>query len=164
MLVTRAIKGNINDANFHQGSRLIDPFHLEWFDTTKRIIRGFSEGGRELGFKNFSAEALLEGDVLYEDEEICIVVKILPCSCIIFKPQNMKDMAVACFEIGNKHVPIFINSENEIITAFEDPLYNLLQRAGFQPKVENRVIEKTDVLMIHNYSKNKNKIVLIKEE
>ena len=164
MLVTRAIKGNIFQSDFNLKTRSIDLFKLDWFDTTKRIIRGFSENGRELGFKNLSSNALLEGDVLYEDDEICIVVKILPCSCIVFKPQNRWEMALVCFEIGNKHVPIFINAEHEIITAFEKPLFDQLTRAGFQPRIEDRVIERTDVLMIHNYSKKRNKIILIKEE
>lgn len=164
MVVARAIKGNIYGTDYAQRSRCIDFLELEWFDTTKRVIREYSVGGREIGFKNFSSEGLLEGDVLYADDDVCIVVKILPCSCIVFKPRSLKEMAIVCFEIGNKHVPVFINSNNEIITALESPLFNQLSRAGFDPQVENRIIERTDVLMIHNYAKKKNKIVLIKEE
>jgi len=164
MLISTEIRGNIYNAGYQQNSKSVDYLSLEWFDTTKRIIRDFSIGRREIGFRNLTSDALRDGDVLYEDKEVCIVVKILACLCIVLQPVNATDMAVICFEIGNKHVPIFINSQNEIIIAYEKPLYEQLARAGYQPKKEERIIEKTDTLMIHHYGGKKNKIVLVKEE
>lgn len=164
MLVSRAIKGNIH----HSGSGVfinpIEYLELEWFDTTKRIIRAYSTGGKELGFSNLDSVALEDGDVLYDADGICIVVRVLPCSCIVFEPQSIKEMAIACFEIGNKHIPIFINDQNEVITAFEKPLFDQLKRAGFQPMIEERVIERTDVLKMHQVTNFKNKIILVKED
>ena len=164
MLVSRAIKGNIH----HSGSGVfinpIEYLELEWFDTTKRIIRAYSTGGKELGFRNLDSVALEDGDVLYDADGICIVVRVLPCSCIVFEPQSIKEMAIACFEIGNKHIPIFINNKNEIITAFEKPLFDQLKRAGFQPLIEERVIERTDVLQMHQTTNFKNKIILVNKD
>jgi len=164
MLISKGIKGNIYHSDYRQKSTSIDYITLEWFDTSKKIIRDFSIGRREVGFRNLTSNALLDGDIVYEDREICIAVKILPCLSIVLQPENATHMAVICFEIGNKHVPIFINPQNEIIIAYEKPLYEQLARAGFQPKTEERIIEKTDTLMIHQYGGKKNKIVLVKEE
>ena len=164
MLISSAVIGNIQHADHVPTSRTLDFLELEWFDTTKRVIREFTLGRREVGFRNLSANALLHGDILYADEDVCVVVRILPCACIVFKPKGIREMAVVCFEVGNKHVPIFINAQNEIITAYENPLFEQLSKAGFNPKKEERVIEKTDVLMIHSYASSKRKIILIKED
>lgn len=164
MLVSSAVIGNIQHADHVQSSRELDFLELEWFDTTKRVIREFTRGRREVGFRNLTGRALLHGDILYADEEVCVVLQILPCACIVFKPESTRDMAIVCFEIGNKHVPIFINAQNEIITAYENPLFQQLSKAGFNPKKEERIIEKTDVLMIHNYASANRKIILIKED
>ena len=159
MLLARAILGNISYESFLLE---VDYLQLEWFDTTKKIIRAITVGGREIGFKNLTNRHLSDGDVLYRDEKIgfCIVVKILPCSCLVFRAIGPKQMAYACFEIGNRHVPVFINGKQEVITAFEKPLFDLLSRRGLEPKIETRVIEKTSTLVIHQYTSGKMKIKL----
>lgn len=159
MLLARTILGNIVSGSFQLE---VDFLQLEWFDTTKKIIRAITVGGREIGFKNLSSRQLSDGDVLYRDEKagFCIVVKILPCSCLVFRANGPKQMAYACFEIGNRHVPVFINDRQEVITAFEKPLFDLLCRRGLEPTIETRVIEKTSTLVIHQYTSGKMKIKL----
>lgn len=159
MLIARTILGNIGK---NPQPMEIDFLPLEWFDTTKRIIRAITVGGREIGFKNLTNRQLSNGDLLYRDQDLgfCIVVKILPCSCLVFRAAGPKEMAYACFEIGNRHIPIFINDQQEVITAFEKPLFDLFTRRGLQPKVEHRVIERTSTLVMHQYNPVKKKISL----
>lgn len=159
MVIARTILGNIGNEPLQLE---VDHLQLEWFDATKKIIRTSTVGGREIGFKNLTSQQLSDGDVLYRDEDLgfCIVVKILPCSCLVFRAAGPKQMAYACFEIGNRHVPVFINDKQEVITAFEKPLFDLLSRRGLEPTIETRVIEKTSTLVIHQYTSGKMKIKL----
>jgi urease accessory protein len=159
MLIAREILGNI-DSDRH--SLEVDYLQLEWFDTSKKIIRAITVGGREIGFRNLTSRHLSDGDILYRDEalDFCIVVHILPCSCLVFRATDAKQMAYACFEIGNRHVPIFINEQHEVITAFEKPLFDLLTRRGLMPTMETRVIARTSALVLHQYNPVKNKIRL----
>jgi urease accessory protein len=135
MLIQKKI-GNI-DA-YESGNRPIDWLHLEWFEAGKRILRRKTKSGKELALK-FLAEhsGLTQGDIIYEDEQSLIAIEILPCECMVVKPVNMFEMASACYEIGNKHLPLYFDS-NCLLVPLEMPLYNLLAAQGYAVTVENR--------------------------
>jgi urease accessory protein len=135
MLIQKKI-GNI-DA-YESGNRPIDWLHLEWFEAGKRILRRKTQSGKELALK-FLAEhsGLTQGDIIHEDEQSLIAIEILPCECMVVKPVNMFEMASACYEIGNKHLPLYFDS-NCLLVPLEMPLYNLLAAQGYAVTVENR--------------------------
>ena len=49
---------------------------------------------------------------------------------MVIKPKSMYDMAYACYEIGNKHLPLFYEND-ELLVPYEAPLYKMLQASGF---------------------------------
>ncbi|MCX2454246.1 urease accessory protein UreE [Pedobacter sp. PLR] len=149
--VDRVIANLYDDAKRFSNCK-IDVLQLEWYDTTKKILRMLTDGGSEIAIHHLAQEQLYHGDIIYHEGKDIIVVQIIPCDCIVFQPATLRDMAIVCFEIGNKHTPIFINKEKEVIIAFESPLYRFLKRGGFKPRKENRIIEKTSTLMIHKWS------------
>jgi urease accessory protein len=116
----------------------IDWLELEWYETSKRVLRKKTKLGTDVSLK-FLAEnpALTEGDILYEDEQRIIVVTILPCDSIVVIPKNMLEMASVCYEIGNKHLPLFYEKD-ELLIPFERPLYNLLLTQGYEVRQEKR--------------------------
>jgi urease accessory protein len=118
--------------------RVIDRLPLEWYETNKRILHKQTGSGREVTLK-FLTEApnLQQDDVLYEDENCLIVVEILSCEAIVLKPASLYAMAYACYEIGNKHLPLFFDNDTLLIP-FEAPLYRMLQAAGFEPQLQTR--------------------------
>jgi len=98
--------GNIHSIEI--GSRAIDWLLLEWYETNKRILNKSTLLGKELSLKFLQANpSLTKGDILFEDEQCIIAVDIFPCDCIVIKPINMFEMASVCYEIGNKHLPLF---------------------------------------------------------
>jgi urease accessory protein len=129
-------KGNLSSTD--AGNKPIDWLLLEWFETRKRILRCKTASGREvaLQFLNESA-ALTEGDILYEDERTIIAVTVLPCDCLVIHPKTMFDTASVCYEIGNKHLPLFFESD-ELLVPFEKPLYQLLLAQGYGVTQERR--------------------------
>jgi urease accessory protein len=80
---------------------------------------------------------LTQGDVLYEDEKCIIVIDILPCKVIVVHPVSFYQMACLCYEIGNKHLPLFFEND-EILVPFEEPLFRWLQALGFEARQQER--------------------------
>lgn len=161
MIRIERVIGNIKEHNL-QGLE-IDVLEIDWFDTAKTIIRKKTRQGRELGIRKNSTP-LEEGDILYQDHAVAIVVEIKPTVCIVFKPKNYRDMGVICFEIGNKHIPIFINNAAEVIVEYENPLFYLLERFGYQPRKESRKLLKTHALKVNRHGAGYHQSIKIKNK
>lgn len=118
----------------------VDTLELEWYELNKRIQRKTTTSGREIALK-FTSEniALKEGDLLCcnTDEKWAIVVRVLATPTIVISPSNMLEMATICYEIGNKHMPLYIDG-NDILLPYEAPMFRWLEAAGYTPKEENR--------------------------
>lgn len=108
-----------------------DWLELEWFETRKRILHKTTSRGLAVSMK-FLTESpeITEGDVLYVDAERLIVARILPCDCMVVKPGSLFETASLCYEIGNKHLPLFFE-DNALLVPFEAPLYRLLVAQGY---------------------------------
>jgi urease accessory protein len=123
---------------FDLGNRSIDWLQLEWYEADKRILRRKTQSGREIAIKFMTeASGLTQGDIIHVDEQSIIAIEILPCDCIVVKPANMFEMASACYEIGNKHLPLYFD-ENKLLVPFERPLFRLLTAQGYTVTQENR--------------------------
>ena len=128
--------GNIN--NYSINTKTIDFIELHWFETNKRIQRKFTKSGVEISLKFLNENPVLtEGDILFEDEKTVIVITVLPCECLVIAPTNMFEMASVCYEIGNKHPPLFFEND-ELLDPFEMPLYKLLIAQEYIVKQEQR--------------------------
>jgi len=159
MILVEKVLGNL--ANTSPESRSVDLLDVDWFDTGKTTLRKRTRAGQEVGIRK-NTIPLEDGDILYMDAERVIAVNILPCECIVFKPRNFREMGTICFEIGNKHIPIFINEENEVSVEFERPLYALLERYGYQPRKEVRKLLKTHALVVRRHENKYNRVITIK--
>lgn len=124
--------------SFNANNRSIDTVAIEWHEANKRIIHKKLTSGKDVVMKFMNeAPSLTEGDVLWQDENSIIVVEIKPCEAIVIHPLSMYEMASVCYEIGNKHLPMFFDN-NDIIVPFDAPVFRLLLAAGYKLKRENR--------------------------
>ncbi|MBC7886851.1 MAG: urease accessory protein UreE [Ferruginibacter sp.] len=155
MLVKEKI-GNINF--FAINNRKIDNLLLEWYETNKRILHKKTISGREVVMKFLNEnQQLTEGDIIYEDDFNIVVIEIKECDAMTIRPKTMFEMAAVCYEIGNKHIPVFYQ-DDEILVAFEAPLFRLLGSAGYEVSREKRKLVnplKTTVSP-HGYSSQNN--------
>ena len=116
-------------------TKQVDRLSLEWYETTKRIQRVRTDLGTELGLRFMGTTMRLqEGDVLYEDAEKLVVVHIKPCKAICMQPASIQDMAVLCFELGNKHLPVFLQ-DGEVCLPYEDAIYRWLLKTSYHPEL-----------------------------
>jgi len=128
--------GNIT--SFVVGDRVIDPVGMQWHETGKRIARKTTRGGREVVLKFLrESPALCDGDVLYEDGECLIVVDILPCAVLVIRATSFYTIASVCYEIGNKHLPLYVEKE-ELLVPYEAPLLRMLVAGGYDVRQEER--------------------------
>ena len=135
---TMLLQNKIGNLSGYRHSKSIDWLTLEWHETRKRILRKQTNSGKDVSIKFLNENPeLTEGDILYEDENSIVAVSVLPCECIVIKPLNMFEMASACYEIGNKHLPLFYEEE-QLLVPFENPLYKLLLAQGYDAKQESR--------------------------
>jgi urease accessory protein len=116
---------------FAINNRNIDYVWLDWYETNKRILHKKTAMGRELSMKFLNENPRLTvGDIIYEDDFNLIAIDIKECDAIIIRPRSMQEMAAVCYEIGNKHLPLFYQ-EDEILAAYDAPLFSLLSSAGY---------------------------------
>lgn len=126
----KEIIGNVITYNYR--AKEIDLLHLEWFEMSKRIMRKRSEKGKEIAIKFLKeGQYLNEGDIVFEDEKSIVVIAVLPCESLEVTPRNLLEMGKLCYEIGNKHLPLFIQ-DDKVLVAYEKPLERLLIATGYQ--------------------------------
>jgi len=119
-------------------NRCIDWLQLEWYETSKRILRKPTQAGNDISLKFLDKNpALTQGDILYEDDTIIVAVEILPCEVLVIQPANLFEMASVCYEIGNKHLPLYFENE-EVLVPFDMPLFQLLSTQGYSIKQDKR--------------------------
>lgn len=138
MIIIEKIEGNI--VTCPTEPRITDPLQLEWFETGKRVLRRFTLGGQEVALRFMRESPMLrQGDIAWMDDKKAIVVSILPAQAIVLRPATMTDMATICYEIGNKHLPLFLDG-NEVLVPFEEPLFRWLEAKGYSPAKELRTL------------------------
>lgn len=129
-------KGNLQATNIN--NRSIDWLQLEWYETSKRILRKQTQSGKDISLRFLNNNpALTQGDILYEDDTNLIAVDILPCEVLVIQPASLFEMASVCYEIGNKHLPLFFEKD-EVLVPFEMPLFRLLLSQGYAIKQDKR--------------------------
>ncbi|SFB50395.1 urease accessory protein UreE [Algoriphagus aquimarinus] len=129
-MVCKEVIGNIK--SHEVGNRQIDVLPLEWFETPKRLMRKKSIGGQEVVMKFLrEGSRLLEGDIVYLDDQKVVVITVNPCDAIEIVPRNIYEMGTVCYEIGNKHLPLFIQ-DDKVLVPYEKPLERLMVATGYQ--------------------------------
>lgn len=139
MKIVSEIKRNAKNTDLT--GKEVDYFDLEWYETTRKVLRKITRNGQEVAFRilkeNFRVKHL---DVLHEQGNSIILASVIPAPAIILQPTTMLEMGTICYEIGNQHIPIFIEN-NEVILPYEDPIFKLLDKSGYNPVKGKRVFE-----------------------
>ncbi|MFT2008542.1 urease accessory protein UreE [Pontibacter sp. 13R65] len=135
--------------------RTCDYFEIEWYEAFKSRIKKKTQGGVEVLIDKSHRSALDDGDLLYLSVERAILLKIKPCDCVVLRPRSLQEVGTICFEIGNKHVPIFITDEHEVCVAYDAPLYQLLLSGGFITEIEERVLHPSQMVKAYGNTRQK---------
>ncbi|MCX2961548.1 urease accessory protein UreE [Rodentibacter caecimuris] len=136
------ILGNLSDLQ-QEGkitTQTIERVPLQWYESERNILRKTTDTGREVAFRLLKeGQRLKHNDVVFISDELAIVIDILPSEVIVLSPKTLPEMARACYEIGNKHSPLFLDGD-EVTLSYDKPMFDWLQAAGFNPqKAERRL-------------------------
>lgn len=109
----------------------LDYVELEWFELNKRIMRKTTRNNLEIGI-NISENGFSfnDQDILFDDGVKAIIVKVIPTKCIAIDPGSKSELAVVCYELGNRHASLFIDENNpdRLLVPFDQPMLVLLQK------------------------------------
>ena len=113
---------------------------FEWFETNKRIQHKTARDGKSFRLKFLNENPNLEqGEILSQEGDKNYIVNILPCDCLVIIPKNNFETATICYEIGNKHLPLFYEDE-ALLVPLEKPLFRQLSAMGFEVYEQKRVL------------------------
>ena len=127
-----------NKSNMDLTDLEIDFLELEWFETSKRIQSKTTNSGEQISIKFLKeGQRLSQDDVLFKDSKKAIIINIRECEAIVVVPTSLLEMGTVCYEIGNKHAPMFIQ-DNQILIPFEEPIFKWLSTSGYNPIKEKR--------------------------
>lgn len=134
-MVTQKL-GNIRGAKLEGCT--VDVVIIAWHETRKRILHKETNAGVPVTMKFLKENPeFKDGDIIQKEGNQIVVVEIAPCECCVIKPRNGLEASAICYEIGNRHLPLFYE-EDELLIPYEIPTYNLLQQSGFEVRLEKR--------------------------
>lgn len=138
--IIETIRGNLADLKQRGdiADQEIDYVPFQWFESERNILRKQTQAGREIAFRLLKeGQRLKHNDVVLLSDELVIAVEILPSDVIVLAPKTLPEMARACYEIGNKHSPLFLEGD-EILLPYDKPMLEWLVAAGFAPQKDQR--------------------------
>ncbi len=127
MLIDKIVS-NIKDMDI--GSAAKDYVYIEWYEAEKKVLHKTSSAGIGIGIRN-AGNPLRDGDILWYDSISALIIKICECECLALEPVTMVEMGKACYEMGNRHAPLFIE-DGELLTPYDEPLFTALLKCGFK--------------------------------
>jgi len=131
-MISEKVLGTLKDEAFK--NKQVDYVDIEWYEAFKKLHRKKTMTGSEIGIRlgnEILTKGLNQDDVLAMEGETVIAVNIPPCKVIAVTTDHhhLHMLIKAAYEIGNKHAAAFWGiSDNQIITPYTEPLYELLSK------------------------------------
>lgn len=118
---------------FDVTGKTVEYVEIEWHEAFKKIHRKITDKGTEIGIRmddSILSRGLYQDDVIYQDEKRIVAVNTPPCEVIrvTLAPGHEKMAAKVCYEIGNRHAPLFWGEQDTFITIYNEPMLAMLGR------------------------------------
>ena len=139
-MLCEQVLGKLHD--FDTTGKTIEYVDIEWHEAFKKIHKKTTDKGTEVGIRmddSILARGLYQDDVIYADDEKLVVVNTPPCEVIrvSLTPGHEKMSEKVCYEIGNRHAPLFWGENDTFITIYNEPMLVMLQKIhGVQAEKE----------------------------
>ncbi|MCX2454240.1 urease accessory protein UreE [Pedobacter sp. PLR] len=110
-----------------------DSLILEWYEVNRTKIKRETMSGRMIHLDKPTSTVLQQGTVIYQDDACIIRIFIKPCTCIVLHSNDMELLGLFCFDVGNRHLPIYMIDDNKIAIAYDGQLFPALQQKYGSP-------------------------------
>lgn len=130
-MLCEQVLGKLEDLDV--SGKTVEYVDIEWHEAFKKIHKKITDQGREVGIRmddSILSRGLFQGDVIYQDETVTVVVNTPPCEIIeiTLAPGHEKMAAKVCYEIGNRHAPLFWGEKDTFITIYNEPMLVMLSK------------------------------------
>ena len=131
-MLCEKILGKLQDLDL--SGKAVEYVDIEWHEAFKKIHRKTTDKGTEVGIRmddSILTRGLFQDDVIYEDDHLVVAVNTPPCEVIeiSLETDHEKYVAKVCYEIGNRHAPLFWgDGENTFITIYNEPMMIMLEK------------------------------------
>lgn len=130
MIVFKEVLANIaNMANVEKYE--IESIHLTNEEVLKRLIIAKSDLNHEYAIKLEDGKRLVDGDVLANENNKLVVVRLELADVLIITSDSIGNIAMIAHNLGNRHMPAQFN-ENEMIVPYDYLVEEYLQEIKAQ--------------------------------
>ncbi|MCI6998528.1 MAG: urease accessory protein UreE [Eubacterium sp.] len=156
-MLCEQVLGKLEDLDV--SGRTVEYVDIEWHEAFKRIHKKITDQGREVGIRmddSILSRGLFQGDVIYQDETVIVAVNTPPCEIIeiALAPGHEKMAAKVCYEIGNRHAPLFWGEKDTFITIYNEPMLVMLSKihgVTAEKKIAKLDFDRRISASIHNH-------------
>ena len=115
MLITEVLGNRSELSESELNGKTEEHLVLSNLDLTKRIQRGTTDGGRDIGLRLPSGFGeLSDGDILANDDDLLITVSVEPSDVLVIRPESIYEMAFVAHSLGNRHLQAqFFDADSE---------------------------------------------------
>ncbi|GEM64571.1 hypothetical protein SF1_25530 [Sphingobacterium faecium NBRC 15299] len=127
------------DAVLPQGELVQDTvaiLQLEWFEVNKKRLTRATTTGQTIVMELEKGREWCFGDGLFHEGKLIATIAIKPTLTICFTPVNAVQAADFCYYLGNRHLPVFMDTDRGMYCVpYDGRLYEQLL-AKFQSQVQ----------------------------
>ena len=141
-MICEKILGKLTDDEFT--GKNVDYVDFQWDEAFKKLHRKVSRGGVDVGINmddTVLTRGLLQDDVLSVEGDTVIAVNIEEAEAIkiMVEEGNIGTVAKVCYEIGNRHAPLFRGEDAfTFFTPFNGPMLAMIDKI---PGLSTDVVE-----------------------
>jgi len=140
-MIVEKIVGNLRDMDPTEvEKRHKERVFMESDQLVKRIQRVETDHHNEIGIRLKDPKDLVDGDVLYMDDDNMILIDVLSDDLIVIQPKDITEMGVIAHELGNRHLPAKFE-QGEMLVQYDYLVEELLKKKGMRFKREERKVK-----------------------
>jgi urease accessory protein len=150
--VVEAVLGNLSELG--QPVEAVDELDLTTEERERAHLRARSRGNRELIISLPRGEELHDGDVVYVEDGVAVVVAAAPEDVLEVNPRTTREWALVAYQLGNLHrAARFL--PDAILTPYDRSSAEMLQALGVATRRVNRgfVGERCRALADHHHGR-----------
>lgn len=147
MLITEILGNRSELAESELNGKKEERLVLTNLDLTKRIQRGTTDAGREIGLRLPSTfRELRDGDILSNEEDVLITVAVEPSDVLVIRAESIYEMAFVAHSLGNRHLQAqFFDADSEygqavMVVQYDHTVEHFLDHAKAPYTREQRVM------------------------
>lgn len=130
-MLCEKIFGKLSDVDCT--GKKVEYVDIEWHEAFKKIHCKITDQGREIGIRmddSILSRGLFQDDVIYLDDHLILAVNTPPCEIIeiTLAPGHEKMASKICYEIGNRHAPLFWGENGSFLTIYNEPMFAMLSK------------------------------------